>query len=148
MGVDRVEYAKPQVADRFRRRRTGSARGNGVGDHGLGGGTEQVALAGYVPVDGTGPGGEALGQRAEREPALARVVEQLDRRPDDAPAGQRLRTPRIGFHSSILTCLERRSKPFVELCSSLTNHGTLFQTVYGTTFQQDHYPATHPEGTP
>jgi hypothetical protein len=71
----------------------GGPDGHGGGHDGVGGGAEQLALVLHMPVDRPGPGGEALGQRPERQTALAGRVEQLDGSLDDALAGERLRAP-------------------------------------------------------
>ncbi len=54
-----------------------------AGDDGVAGGDEQLALVRDVPVDRAGSGRQPRGERAEGQPVLALVVEQLDRRVDD-----------------------------------------------------------------
>ena len=119
--VDRVEEAERDTADlvlRRSRRSGGRRRSQRGGDHGFGRGAEQLAFVRHMPVDRPRACGEALGQRPERQPALACRVEQLDGGLDDALTGQRLRStlrsacPRS--HPFILTCLERRSNTGLE----------------------------------
>ncbi|OLL81549.1 hypothetical protein Ae168Ps1_3955c [Pseudonocardia sp. Ae168_Ps1] len=121
--VDRVEQAERDGADPVPWRdvpaRVDGQRG---GDDIVGRRGEQLVLVRHVPVDRAGTGGQALGERPEREPVLAGRVEHLDGGPDDALAGERIPATRPRCHAAILTGLER--------CSKLSL-GTTFQSSEG-----------------
>lgn len=84
VGVERVEHAEREGADRLLRRRVGVVAGDGGGDDSVGGGSEEFGLTRDVPVDRPWAGREALGQCAERETTLAHRVEEFDGSADDA----------------------------------------------------------------
>ncbi len=127
MVVDRVEQAERQRAYRLLRRRAGIGTDGTGGEHGVGGGGEQFGLARDVPVDRPGPRRQPLGQRAERQSALAHRVQELDRGGDDALPGERFlpafRTTRSACHAAH----PKRPPP-----TSMERHSSL--TVPGTTF--------------
>jgi hypothetical protein len=84
MRVDRVEHAQREGANGCLRRRADHGRVHRAGDDGIAGGGQQLALVGDVPVNGTRTGGEPFGQGAECQTAFSAVVQERDRRLNDA----------------------------------------------------------------
>ena len=83
---------------------------HGLGDDGVGGGRQQFTFSGDVPVDRPGAGGEPFGQGAKGQAAFSVMVQEGDRRLDDALSRKRscpsLRIPGFFVHAVILTQVE------------------------------------------
>ena len=104
MRAERVEQAQRDAPERLRRivvtlRRHVRQR---TRDHLIRGRRQQVVLVGDVPVDRAASGCQLRGKRAERQRALACMVEDSDRSLDDPLFRQRIRAPLgpvAGFHA-------------------------------------------------
>lgn len=82
MGVDRIENAERQRADRVLRLRFCRRLAQCGGDDRIGGGREQRLLVGDVPVDRAAAGRQMRRERAKGQRVFAVPVEDLDRRFD------------------------------------------------------------------